>query len=256
MAPSVTALAARLGGGVQLNQLVRMEPVLALVRELGPAGTLLDVGSGSRGLAPWLPPGWRVTAADSSFEDYGSAAGPSGQAAEAVVADVRELPFADAQFDAVVALDLLEHVPPADRERALGELRRVTRRRLIVACPAGAEALAADRRLASGLKRPPGWLDEHLANGFPDRAEVAAVLGPGTRVLPNENVHAHERIVRRELSLPWFLPTRAGARVVGAAIRRGGAPGRAAGRALWRLRGSDREPAYRTIFVLNLEVTA
>ena len=256
MAPSATAIAARLGGGVQLNQLVRMEPVLALVRELGPSGTLLDVGSGSRGLAPWLPAGWRVTAADSSFDDYGSASGPSGQAAEAVVADVRELPFEDAQFDAVVALDLLEHVPPADRPQALAELRRVTRRRLVVACPAGADALAADRRLANGLKRPPGWLDEHIANGFPERGEVVAALGPGTRVLPNENVAAHERIVRRELSIPWFVPTRAGARLAGAAIRRGGAPARIAAHGLRALRGRDREPAYRTIFVLDRELTA
>ena len=253
MAPSVTAVAARLGGGVQLNQLVRMEPVLALVRETGPAGTLLDVGSGSRGLAPWLPAGWRVTAADSSFDDYGSASGPSGRAAEAVVADVRSLPFEDQAFDAVVALDLLEHVPPADRSQALAELRRVARRRLIVACPAGAEALAADRRLAEGLPRPPGWLEEHLANGFPERDEVVAALGPGTRVLPNENVDAHERIVRRELSIPWFVPTRAGARMAGAALRRGGRAGAAAARALRALRGRDREPAYRAIFVLDRE---
>src|SRR3954468_2917577 len=102
--PRLRALARRVAGQTGLNQLVRLEPVLAALEDL-PAGTLLDVGSGSAGVAPWVRGRFRVTAADTSFEDYGAATGPSGWADEAVVADVRELPFADGSFDAVVALD-------------------------------------------------------------------------------------------------------------------------------------------------------
>jgi SAM-dependent methyltransferase len=44
---------------------------------------------------------------------------------EAVVGDVQNLPFADAQFDCVLAAWVLFHVP--DLSRALGEVRRVLR---------------------------------------------------------------------------------------------------------------------------------
>src|SRR5215217_3452574 len=144
------SIARALAGPVGVNHVVRIEPVLIALGELG-GGELLDVGSGSTGLAPWVREQFTVTAADTRFDDYGAASGPSGAAAHTVVADVRDLPFEDKSFDAVVALDLLEHVPPDDRAKALAELVRVTRTRLIVACPTGAEALAGDRRLAESL---------------------------------------------------------------------------------------------------------
>ena len=41
------------------------------------------------------------------------------------VADVQALPFADERFEAVIANQVLYHVP--DRERAMSEIRRVLR---------------------------------------------------------------------------------------------------------------------------------
>lgn len=49
------------------------------------------------------------------------------------VAEIHNLPFADAAFDTVVCAHTLEHV--RDIRRALSELRRVTRNRLIVVLP-------------------------------------------------------------------------------------------------------------------------
>jgi SAM-dependent methyltransferase len=247
------SIARALAGGIGLNHLVRLEPVLAALCEID-GGELLDVGSGSIGLAPWVCGRFKVTAADAHFDDYGATTGPSGIADRSILADVRELPFEDRSFDAVVALDLLEHVPPADRAKALGELARVTRLRLIVACPTGAHALAGDRSLSESIASPPRWLEEHLENGFPEASAIAAALEPHGEltVFANESVASHIRLVRAELSPVWFGPTRAGARLAGWALRRGGRPSHAAGRALWRLRGKDAEPAYRSMFVLDL----
>lgn len=245
-------VARRVLGMTALDHLVRIEPVLALVEELG-SGTLLDAGSGSLGLSPWLGTAWSVTAVDTSFDDYGASRAFAGRA-RAVVGDVRELPFGDRAFDAVVALDLLEHVPAADRDRALDELRRVTRRRLIVAGPAGEAALAADRRLLGVLKRKPGWLTEHVDLGFPTREQVRAALEPhgALRLLGNESVASHVRLVRAELSIPGFLAGRIAAIPLARALGGRGRLRRHAARILRRIRGGDREPVYRTIAVLDM----
>jgi SAM-dependent methyltransferase len=247
------AVARRLTGRLGLNHLVRLAPVVELVREAG-GREVLDAGSGSAGVAPWLGGDWEVTAVDTSFDDYGAATGRRVAAHRAVVGDVRQLPFEDRSFDVAVAVDLLEHVPPADRPVALRELARVARRRVVVACPAGEAALAADRDLAGALAVPPAWLAEHLENGFPEIAEVAGELGRfGTlRTIPNEHAASHARLVRAELSPLLFLPTRALAVLASLSLRLGPGPRRLAGHALRVARGGDRPPSYRTIFVLDL----
>ena len=90
---------------------------------LAPSARLLDAGCGSGRTLDELV-------------DYGSVSGVdlSPEAVEAArarghddvhVARVEEIPFADATFDAVTCLDVIEHTP--DDHVALAELRRVTR---------------------------------------------------------------------------------------------------------------------------------
>lgn len=248
------ALARRLAGSLGLNHLVRLVPVVELVRETG-ACEVLDAGSGSAGVAPWLGRGWQVTALDTSFDDYGATSDGGRVAAErAVVGDVRDLPFDDRSFDVSVAVDLLEHVPPADRAVAMREIARVTRRRVVIACPSGPAALAVDRQLASVLAAPPPWLAEHLDNGFPEVAEVVAELERygAVRVIANEHTSSHARLVRAELNPLLFVPTRAAAWLAGVALRRGPHARGLARRALRVVRGRDRPPSYRTIYVLDI----
>ena len=52
-----------------------------------------------------------------------------------VCGDARALPFADGSFDTVTALHVLEHLEPSSASRALQEMCRVARRRVIVAVP-------------------------------------------------------------------------------------------------------------------------
>jgi SAM-dependent methyltransferase len=241
-----------------LNQLARYGPVVSLIEE-SPGSTVLEVGSGHRGVTRFLARRWQITASDVDFTDYGTAAEENGsERVERVRADVCALPFADMAFDVVVAVDVLEHVRPEQRRLALNELVRVTRRRLIVAVPSGRQALESDRRLAGFYRRlgldVPVWLDEHLERGFPEEADLHRALAPHgrLRLLPNEWVRSHAVVGRLE-ALPQinllspFLSrhleravggeTGWGARV-GAAVLRG-------------LRAWDRRPSYRTIAVLD-----
>ena len=240
-----------------LNQLVRYAPVADLVRELG-EGSLLDVGSGSVGIARWLGPEWRVTAIDRTFDDYGTATGPATLpgTVEHVQADARELPFGDRSFDVVLSLDMLEHIDPADRTVVLHQLARVTRRRLIVACPSGSAALDSDRRLdayyRSRGQEPPGWIGEHLENGFPEPEELRGALAPfgDVRLIGNEAVAAHGRLMRLEAQPRLELLTSAMLRVLRPAAS-GGALAAPAKVALGALRGRDLPPTYRTFAVVD-----
>jgi SAM-dependent methyltransferase len=233
---------------MMLNQLVRYEPVLRLVREAG-GESVLEVGAGPEGLLRLLGGERVVTAVDVAFDEAEVGAGR-------VVADARELPFPDASFDVVVALDMLEHVAAEDRPRVVDELARTARRRLVVGCPAGAAALEVDRRLARMLDRrgesyAGSWLEEHLEHGFPELDElVDALRRHGTvRVVPNENVVTHELLMRAEMTRRTRPLVDLLERALDPVLRGRGRAWRSPLLAL--VRGLDRGVSYRTIVVAD-----
>ncbi len=95
----------------------------------GDDADVLEVGCGDgsmwREYSAGIPSGWRLTLTDLSPGMVEAARGSLGQRATYAVADVQELPFEDASFDAAIANHVLFHVP--DRRRALRELSRVLR---------------------------------------------------------------------------------------------------------------------------------
>lgn len=52
-----------------------------------------------------------------------------------IVADVRKLPLKDSQYDLVMACEVLEHLPFEDFEKALEELKRVSKRYILISLP-------------------------------------------------------------------------------------------------------------------------
>jgi ubiquinone/menaquinone biosynthesis C-methylase UbiE len=242
-----------------LTQFLRYEPVARHLESSG-GRTLLEVGGGSRGVGPYLGDAWEITNCDLAFDDYGAEHVAKETRATRVVASVLELPFEDDSFDAVVALDLLEHIEPASRRRALCELARVARTVAVIGCPTGEQALQADETLAHLYAArgwvAPGWLTEHFENGFPQVSLLRETLTPfgEVAIVPNTNVRARVALARLEVSRigGWS----------GVLFRRL-AP--AVKRSDWRrtrarvlakvLRGFDAPPAYRTIAVLNKGLT-
>ena len=236
-----------------LNQLLRYEPVVRLLEPLR-GGRLLDVGSGSYGVARWLSRRWDVVAVDVSFDDYGGAAGPVRRGATPVLGSATHLPFPDRSFDAVVALDVLEHIPPDLRSAAVEDLCRVTSGRLILACPTGRAAYEADRRLHDFYQRRDGnvirWLREHVEFGLPDRTEIVSALHRhgNVTVRPHQDPRRMLRLMLSEARPLGRRAQTAVARALQGAVREGR---RRRSRMLKAIGGGDREPGYRTIAVMD-----
>jgi SAM-dependent methyltransferase len=241
---------------VMLNQLARYSAVVPLVEEVE-GRALLEVGSGSEGIARFASDRWSVTVCDRDFTDYGAVEVPE-DGLRRIEGDVTELPFADGEFDVVLALDLLEHLPAGLRRGALSELARVAGKRLIAGCPCGERALRADRRLARYYaiqpRRTPPWLEEHLENGFPSEQLLRDSLSRfgRVRVLANERIGAHQAVSLLE-GTPYVarLTVRLAARLEAGMEGANGAASPRARRWISVLRGHDREPAYRRIAVLD-----
>jgi len=175
-----------------LDPWLRYLPVVEILRHslFRKSPRVLDVGSGAAGLAHFLRR--PVTGVDLEFpraelSRFLSALMP-------VRASATNLPFRDSSFDAVVSMDLLEHLPRSRRTTAVRELFRVARDLLIFGFPYGEKSAAFDSEAlreerARGVRL--GWREEHVRHGVPGdelHREVLAALSE----------------LRPEMRLTWF----------------------------------------------------
>lgn len=100
---------------------------------LAPDSRILDAGCGSGRMLDELRARGVVIGVDA---DAGAVAATRRRGHGARLCAIERMPFADASFDLVTCLDVIEHTP--DDRRTLGELRRVTRPggTLVVTVPA------------------------------------------------------------------------------------------------------------------------
>jgi ubiquinone/menaquinone biosynthesis C-methylase UbiE len=101
----------------QANEVTRTTPS---------GGEVLEIGPGS-GHTTWLLRQWGYAVTTLDFDPKVSAD---------IVGDVTRLPLQDGAVDCVIAAEVLEHIPFEEFEVALRELRRVSRKSVIVTLPA------------------------------------------------------------------------------------------------------------------------
>ena len=90
-----------------------------------------------------------------------------------------QLPFRDASFDVVVAVDVLEHLPQDQRPPFVRETLRVSRGSVFLACPTqGSERAEAAHRKFLGVVRGEEnqWLEEHSQRGLPTEREIVGSI--------------------------------------------------------------------------------
>jgi SAM-dependent methyltransferase len=170
---------------------------------LGP-GRVLDLGCGVGHSFHLLEP----------RETVGVDADPAalaGQDRETVVADMRDLPFADASFDSVLAVQSLEHVP--DGPRVLAEAGRVI-------APGGTAVFVTPNRLTFG--RPDEIIDPYhhveycarelgeLCLEFFELVELHGIFGSDRllEIWSQERVKLDRLLARDPLKLRRLLPRR------------------------------------------------
>jgi SAM-dependent methyltransferase len=127
---------------------------------LGDARTVLNVGAGT---GSYEPRDREVVAVEPSA--VMRAQRPPG-AAPAIAASAEALPFADASFDATMAVLTDHHWP--DRPAGLRELRRVARKRSVLFTfdPAYVDAFWLTRDYIPGFRDLPGMTIEEIAGHF------------------------------------------------------------------------------------------
>jgi len=148
------------------QELVRRDILAVIPAE---CGSVLDVGCGDGYITNALPAGMRVVGLD------------VGEASlrhvkrERSVGLVTALPFADGEFDLVMANDVIEHIPDADFAAACAELRRVARRWVLLTVP-------LMERLEAGMTACPACGTVYHVNHHQRRfdvGEAVALLGDG-----------------------------------------------------------------------------
>ena len=163
---------------------------------------ILDVGAGpARLTAAFLPPDWaQIVRTDvASFDDPSIVIVPPGA----------PLPFGDDAFDAVVAMDVLEHVAIPHRTGFIRECARVARRVAVLAAPIGTPSVVDAEvrygRLYRDLAgRDEPFLVEHAALGLP-RPEEVERAADGLRRVTLDNVRIVDWIATNVVDLAFAL---------------------------------------------------
>lgn len=117
------------------------------------------------------------------------------------------LPYEDAAFDAVVAIDALPLVPPSARERTVLELGRVARLGVVLSSPFDGPNVVAAERAVNGLHRSSRGVDHpeigrHLEYGLPDLALTCSWLErvfAHVATMPVEHLHVWQSMASLEL---------------------------------------------------------
>lgn len=175
----------------------------------GDVTSVLDVGCGNGLLTNQFAPQTQVVGVDRAMAPLVHVLRPRTQG------DILSLSFAGNSFDAVIATEVLEHIPHATYQQALDEMARVTRRYIIITVPYQ-ENRAFTRAVcpACGCRFDPHY---HMRSYYRNDLMALFARTGGIRPLRVEGIVAAEYLVgyrearlfydellHPEQRLPWF----------------------------------------------------
>lgn len=155
---------------------------------------ILEVGSGSLGITPYL--NQEVTGVDVDFS------GPSSDLLKRVKGDATSLPFRNGSFDFVVAVDVLEHLPPKKRKKAISETLRVSKQAVFIGVPCGEKSeeqdLLLDKHYKDIFDKSYRFLSEQVKFGLPREQEIVTMIKESAKTLKKDNI---KLVIRGNLNI-------------------------------------------------------
>ncbi|MCL4338863.1 methyltransferase domain-containing protein [Patescibacteria group bacterium] len=159
---------------------------LPIVKEIRDSGVetlkILEVGSGGLGIAPYLKK--PVTGVDINFRP------PYFPLLKRVKASVTKLPFDNKTFDIVLSVDMLEHLDSYKRGRAIDEMVRVAREKVLIGVPCGEFSHRQDKVLYDYFKLHLGksydFFEEQIGFGLPDKEEIEKMISKSAKKFRRE----------------------------------------------------------------------
>ena len=157
---------------------LRYLPIVARIKKLDRKPSVLDVGSGGLGIAPYIK--MKVTGLDVGFSP------PYHERLLKIEASALKLPFADASFRIVVSVDMLEHLSKTERFQAISEMIRVAGKAVFLAVPSGKLSQAQDEQLSLYYREKFGksyhFFDEQIGFGLPEPSDLSADIRKAARM--------------------------------------------------------------------------
>jgi len=158
-----------------LSVVLRYKPIVDRIKAMPNYKNLdiAEIGSNSQGIGFYLKK--KVTGLDLLKNEVGLAR--YGEYLDFVQGDATSLGFKDNSYDVIVSIDTLEHLNDAQREKALSEMVRVSRRWIILALPFKGEAEKYEKRFnelfLKKYGKPNPALEEHQ---LPDYDKFMSIL--------------------------------------------------------------------------------
>lgn len=185
---------------------LRYLPVVSVIKNLRlEQSTILEVGSGSLGMIPYLKR--PIDGLDIDFS------GPKTKLLNKIKGSAWQLPFKKNSYDTVLSVDVIEHLPQENREQAVSECLRVAKKLAIIVVPIGRESETQDKALYEYWKRifktkDNLFLREHTQNKLPTGDEILVYIDRALRKL-NKKARITSRpllnlFVRNVLMRTWI----------------------------------------------------
>lgn len=172
---------------ITFHQMSRYNTAMRAVNTMrtSPSHRILEIGSGSQGILASFLPDDDIVFSDIKLSDE-ALADP-----RFVLCDVTNMNYDDNSFDFVIALDVLEHIPPEKRLISVQNICRVAKEGIVITFPHFSPVYQKeDEELRSFYKateaEPPIWINEHIDQTLPIASEIVAIA---TGILGENNCY-------------------------------------------------------------------
>ncbi|OGG16284.1 hypothetical protein A3D77_02390 [Candidatus Gottesmanbacteria bacterium RIFCSPHIGHO2_02_FULL_39_11] len=183
---------------------LRYLPIVDSIKKLPGNPSILDVGSGGLGIAPYIRR--PVTGLDIEFYP------PYHPNLKQVKGSAIGIPFPDNSYDVVVSTDTLEHISTGNRSKAVEEMMRVAKKMFFIGVPAGKKAQEQDERLDYEYERIHHkhyhFLQEQIGLGLPSLEEILKEIKNASLVTHKKveiNIIGNESLKIREVLMQGWM---------------------------------------------------